>query len=163
MPASKATIPRPKKAAAKVNGAAKKVAKRAVKVPAHVQKAQAILRELNTARHNKYDAEAARKELQSALLDAMEGMGQKSIKAVTESGGTITGTVVESSTITYDSDGLRKALGAKVFDALCTMALDTKKLDEAVAKGEIDAMVVAKYADEQKRAPFIKVTEKDGS
>lgn len=162
MPATKATIPKPKKAAS-VSSGAKKVATKAVKVPAAVQKAQAILRELNKARHAKDEADNQRKDLQGALIDALCGMNQKSIKAVSETGGTITGTLVESSTITYDADGLRKALGAKVFDALCTMTLDTKKLDEAVAKGEIDAVAVARFAFEQPRAPFIKVTEKDGS
>lgn len=70
-------------------------------------------------------------------------------------------TVVQRDNLTVNEAGLRKALGAKTFDALCTKRLSKSLLAEAVAKGEIDPVVVAQHSEAAVAKASIRFTVSD--
>ncbi len=69
-------------------------------------------------------------------------------------------TVVKTSSYAWNETGLKKALGARVFNKLTTAKLDKKKLEAALVSGEIDPRVAAAHAVEKEGAAFIRFTEK---
>lgn len=102
-----------------------------------------------------------RKEAHDAVLGAMQEQG---IKTFTGEDGpdNITGTFVQGTSIIIDEARLRKELGAAKFDKLCSMSLDKKLLEEAIAQGKIDAVTVAACSNERLNAPYVKLTVKKG-
>jgi hypothetical protein len=85
---------------------------------------------------------------------------QISTASVEVDGVKITGTLMESSTMTIDEERLKRALGAQKWQNITSRVLDRAKLEDAIAKGLIDATTVAQCSVEQPRRPWIKITEK---
>lgn len=96
-----------------------------------------------------------------AVMNAMTESGIKTITAE-DGADNITGTFVQGSTIVIDEGMLRKKLGAKVFDGLCSMSLDRKLLEEAIAQGKIDAVSVAACSTERVNKGYVRLTVKKG-
>jgi len=72
-------------------------------------------------------------------------------------------TVVESETMDFNERSLRKALSAPVYDKLCDLKLNRQKLEEAIADGRVDPVVVASNTTVTKRKPYVRVTPIKGS
>lgn len=68
-------------------------------------------------------------------------------------------TLMKQSEYRFDEPGLKKALGARVWNKLTVAKLDKKKLEAAMANGDVDPVVVAAYAAEKESAPYIRLTE----
>lgn len=71
--------------------------------------------------------------------------------------------VVQSETMEFNETSLRKALSAPVYDKLCDLKLNRLKLEEAVADGRVDPVVVATYTTVTPRKPWVKVSTIKGS
>ena len=66
-------------------------------------------------------------------------------------------TIVSPVRVAVDEAKLSKAIGAKAYAAITTRVLDSKKLEEACARGTIDRVVVATCSTETptKRYPLV--------
>lgn len=71
--------------------------------------------------------------------------------------------VVQSETMSFNETSLRKALSAPVFDKLCDLKINRNKLEEAIAEGRVDPVVVATYTTVTPRKPYVKLTPVKGS
>jgi len=69
--------------------------------------------------------------------------------------------VSRRTTTAIDEKGLRKALGARVFDKFTERKLNRKKLEDAIDQGAVDQLVVAQYVEAKKSEPFLTFTAKD--
>ena len=65
-------------------------------------------------------------------------------------------TLVEGKKTVLDEDRLKKSLGATVFNKLCTLMLDKKKLEASVTLGEVPANVVAECTNLVDIAPYLR-------
>lgn len=106
------------------------------------------------------EAEAELAEAKGEVIDALQDLNKKST-IQRRDGKRLTFTVARKTTTTVDEKGLRKALGAKVFDRYTERKLKNKKLEEAIEIGDIDGYTVAKYLTVTQGAPYITYTEKD--
>ena len=104
----------------------------------------------------KQNAEIAQQELEEAkhlLIYTLEKAGRKSYTF-----GQTRATVVVSETTSFDEPGLKKALGARLFNKFTTAKLDKKKLEAAMENNEVDKVVVSQYATIQQSQPFIRLS-----
>jgi transcriptional regulator with AAA-type ATPase domain len=95
------------------------------------------------------------KELQTRLLELMGTT--KTVRVDMEDGTPVNVTVVRGTKVNIDENGLKKALGASMWDKVTTKSLDMKKLQAYIASGEIDPMVVANVSKETAIAPYVTV------
>jgi len=92
------------------------------------------------------------------LLAYMEEGKTKTIKWTDASNRIASITYVQSRTPVIDEKGLRKALGARVFDKYTVKKLDKRKMEAAMETGEVDPVTVAKFVTERLSAPYPKFT-----
>lgn len=93
----------------------------------------------------------------------MEVLDEEELKSgsVTEDGVTYTATVAQPrTTVSYDEDGLKKALGAKTYASITTSRLDKTKLEQAVTDGKVDVQVVAQHTAINHGARSVRLTRK---
>lgn len=105
------------------------------------------------------DVTDERAEAHDKVIVAMQEEGVKTI-TVEDGPDNILGTWVQGTRITIDEARLRKELGAAAFDKLCSKKLDGQLLEEAIAKGQIDATLVASCSNEAPNKPYVKLTVK---
>lgn len=92
------------------------------------------------------------------LVEAMAAVHQKS--ATLRTGETqIKVTYVQNSTVKVNEEGLRKALGARVFNKYTVRKIDKNKLETGIATGEVDGVVVSQYCEIKSSKPYIRYTE----
>ena len=102
-------------------------------------------------------AEAAAEQLAKAqheLVELLASREQKSIQSDVN-GLRMQVTVASAERVRYDEAALKKALGARTFNAVSKRVLDRGRLDQAVAEGKVDITVVAQYATITKSAPYV--------
>jgi ATP-dependent helicase YprA (DUF1998 family) len=104
------------------------------------------------------DLELHQREVEAHQARIIDLLRRRGIK--THTFGKTKVTMVRPETMTFDENGLRKALGAKVFNKLTTAKLDRKKLEKAIESGEIDPVVVAQNTTLILQNTHIRVTEK---
>lgn len=107
-------------------------------------------------------AEQRLKDAREALAQGLAAAGQKSTTAVI--GNTRHSFSIGSRrTLKIDETGLRKALGARVFNKFTVRKLDRKKFEHAVDTGEIDPLMVSQYiaVDESDQFVTHRVKEAD--
>ena len=68
-------------------------------------------------------------------------------------------TFVQTETYKINEAGLKKAVGAKVYNKLTKAVLDKKKLEAAVDAGQIDPVIVAQNSELTKGKPYIRISE----
>lgn len=98
--------------------------------------------------------------VQRRLIEQMQQEHTKSLRVVGE-GVTKSVTYVTRKTYNVDEKGLRRALTAKIFDRYTVKKLDRKSLEDAMDRGEVDPMVVARFVSETESKPYLKYTEKE--
>lgn len=126
------------------------------------RRAIANVLEVRDYRADKRQLEAQIADAQQSSIHAMEELGIKSLAFDDPENERIKvgATIVESSTLEFDEDGLRKKVGAKVWNSITDRKINRTKLEEAVQAGQIDPKIVATYATEKPRKPFIRISEK---
>jgi hypothetical protein len=100
------------------------------------------------------------KIIEAKLAADMEERHQKTYKMI-DGDKVRTVTYVRAERVQLDEKGLRRALTAKVYDKYTEKKLNRKALEEAMGRGEVDPMIVAKYAQPVPGTPFLRYTEKD--
>jgi hypothetical protein len=110
--------------------------------------------EVARAKQNLVEAEAELAKAQENLIAHLTSVGHKS----REYGG-FRATLVKSETVKVNEAGLKKAIGARVFNKLTKAVLDKKKLEEAVEAGAIDPVILAQNSQVVEGKPFIRLTE----
>lgn len=124
------------------------------------------LEQLRIKRAAKKVLEEHTAELQGEVLiewpDEVNKLGKKqpatSMKYPVDDG-RVTATRVARTKLVIDSQGLKKAIGAKAYDKMTSKSLDEDKVAIAMADGELDPVVVAKYSEEVPAArPYITFT-----
>lgn len=69
-------------------------------------------------------------------------------------------TYSERSNIVIDESGLRKALGARVFNRYTTRVLDRSAMEKALEAGEVDQDVVSRFVTSGPVSPVLTVRER---
>lgn len=102
------------------------------------------------------------KKAEAELIAEMEAQEIKSTS--TEICGIkYTTTATQRTSYSFDEAGLKKALGARVYNKFTIAKLDRTKLEEAVQAGAVDAGVVSQYATPTTSAQGIRLTKKAAS
>jgi len=122
--------------------------------------ANPYLREYLAAKSAFDQAERHLKIKQAELLAQMQADHAKTLTFHGD-GTTKQVTYVSRKTYTVDEKGLRRALTAKVFDRYTEKRLNRKALEDAMDRGEVDPVVVARFVSEAESKPYLKYTEKD--
>lgn len=99
------------------------------------------------------------KKAEAELAEILEEEELKS-SSFTENGVTHTATTTSRTMVSYDEAGLRKALGARVYDRMTFSKLDKTKLEKAITEGEVDAHTVAQHATITTGARSMRLTRK---
>jgi hypothetical protein len=110
----------------------------------------------------KQAVDQAQRHLNQIKAKLVAEMGEKHQKSWTKQVGNRVHTVtyVQSNKVEIDTTGLRKALTAKVYDKYTTRELDTMKLQAAMDEGDVDPMVVARFAQEKPGTPYLRYSNK---
>jgi hypothetical protein len=114
--------------------------------------------EVRALKDEKTALDARLSAAQERLVALMLADGRKSVHVGDGQHG-YRATLVESKTLEVNEPGLRKALSAPVFDRLCDLRLNRRKLEKAVAEELIDARVVAIYTSEVPKTPYVRFSK----
>jgi hypothetical protein len=99
--------------------------------------------------------------VQDVLLQVMDEMGKVTVTIRGESSGTrLTAARIDSAREVIDEAKLKKQLGSALWSKVTTLALDHKKLQDAMAKGLVDPNVVAQCAESVHHRPYVKISER---
>ncbi len=99
-------------------------------------------------------------ETKQSLTKLMEVYKRKTVRA-TDGVLLIQATYKQNSQVIIDEEGLRKRMGAPVFDGFTFKKLDRKKLEQALDDDEALRLAVAPFVTTKKSAPFIQLTVKE--
>ena len=116
------------------------------------------LRHYREVRIKADEAAHAKAEAETALIELLEANQQKTA-SYREGDKVVRATYVRSETVQVDEPGLRKALGARRFDRYTVRKLDKHKLEEGMARGEVDPTTVSQYSEIKRSRPFVRFTE----
>lgn len=97
------------------------------------------------AKNRLIDAQLEYDQAEARLVEVLRENERKST-TVSDGDKMIKATVTQRENVKVDEPALRKAVGAKVFDGLCTKKLSNTLLREAVSEGVVDAIVVAQHS-----------------
>ena len=106
-------------------------------------------------------ADHAKRELELAeeeLIESLRAAGDKST-SLTEGDKVQRATVVQTESTKIDEDGLRKAVGVKLWNKITVKKVDKAKLTETIADGEISPELASGFLTVQKNKPYIRYTE----
>ncbi len=93
-------------------------------------------------------------DIQAQLVKIAERDELKTIE-----GSTIRATVVTSERIVYNERLLKKALGAKLWNAIRTEKVDPSKLKKELTSGAIDPVIVAQHSMITKSKPYLRLSD----
>lgn len=122
-----------------------------------INKMQEAIERFREAKHNMEAAELDCADAQDQLIHVM---GDQKTSTTTVDGYRVTVTKVEAVVLVTEEDPLKKRLGARLWDRVTVKKLDKSKLEDAIARGEVDPTVVAQCSKEVPRKPYVKLTEK---
>ncbi|CAB5220339.1 hypothetical protein UFOVP238_29 [uncultured Caudovirales phage] len=119
------------------------------------EKIQEALLELADLKTQQDEIAWAVADAESRLITLMDSAGEKTV--TTDDDG-VKGTLVRASSLVINEDGLRKAVGAKLWNRITKRTLDKKKLEAFVTTGEISAVLVAAHSSERQSKPYVRLT-----
>lgn len=115
-----------------------------------------MLTELTDLKANIALMEERRKELEQEIIEFLP-LETYTVEWEYE-GKTTKATIVYSSSVSIDHDALKGDLTPTQWKKITTVVVDSKALENAVARGDIDVAVVAKHSTEKPKKPYIRVT-----
>jgi hypothetical protein len=111
---------------------------------------------LNVARAKEYLARAE-KELAKAQEDLTARLSSLGWK--THEYGGYRATLVKNESYKVNEMGLKRAVGARVYNKVTKSVLDKKKLEQAVTEGLIDPVIVAQNSELSESKAYIRISE----
>ena len=99
-------------------------------------------------------------DAQALLMKQMEADQRKSYKW-TADGMSHSVSYTQGHTTVIDERGLRRALGAKVFDRYTVRKLERRAMEKAMDSGEIDPITVSRYVTLKPNKPHLSLIEKE--
>lgn len=118
-----------------------------------------LLVDLKRAKAVRDEADEMVTAITEDLVAAMKKEGTTTLKCRDDKDA-ITGTLVEATRVLIDEDRLKKNLGARMWDRVTKKVLDKPKLEDAIARGDVDPNVVAQCSEVKANRPYVKVTTK---
>lgn len=112
---------------------------------------------LGQLKAEKDDIESQIKELQDSIVEILDSVEQKSLVVELEDR-SVKATKIQAVRTTIDESSLKKSLGDKIWLKVSVRVLDKKRLEAAIAHGEVDPLVVAECSTETESAPYIKLS-----
>lgn len=94
------------------------------------------------------------------LIDYMQVKGRKTLKT-SKDGYLLQATYSRRTSVVVDEKGLRKRLGAPVYDKYTKRVLDKRLLEEGLERGEVDRVTVTPFITTKHSEPFIVFTTKE--
>lgn len=116
-----------------------------------------LLERLHEAKTKKKAAEAAVHEIEPEVVDLFHQEGLTTVTLQGTRFGKLTGTLVESTTVTVDEAKLKKSIGATAYKKLTKPVLDKGLLEDAMARGVVDPNTVSACSIEKPRKPYVLV------
>lgn len=104
--------------------------------------------------------EKERRDLEDRIIHFLDGNESDSIESTVGSEH-LKATIVRSTTLKFDEHGLASELSPHMWREVTRRVLDTKALEDKVARGAIDVEVVAKYSDEVPRKPYVRLSRRE--
>lgn len=118
-----------------------------------------LIEALAVARGERDLAQQKVTNLERDLIELMESRQQKSVTGNTVFG-KFQATYVRRTTVEVDEAGLRKSLGAKVYDKYTDSRLNRRRLEQALEAGEVEVTAVSPFVSEKVGAAHLRWTEK---
>lgn len=97
--------------------------------------------------------------VEAIVIRDLEEREQKSITVEDDNGVKITATIVAGSSEVINVDMLKKTLGAAAWNKITSTVLDRKKLEDAMARKDIDPLIVAQCSETVPKKPYVKISE----
>lgn len=117
-----------------------------------------VIEKLRAARAMKAEAEVLIKGLELQLMKVCEERQEKSLTAEID-GEQVTATMVQSSTVEFDSEALKGVLGERWNEAIQIVEkVDSKKVDQLMSTGVIPQEEISKVAKLKLRKPYFKLS-----
>lgn len=92
------------------------------------------------------------------MIDLLHKLRKKSA-SIKDGGKYYKATIVSPERVDIDEKGLAKEIGATAFRKVSDLKVNRKKLEEALASGELSAEVVGKHLHTKDARPYIRFTE----
>ena len=117
------------------------------------------LADIASIKRQEAELEKERRALEAKVMEFLEKNGVGSVDW-DANGVTGRATIVRSSQLIYDHDLLSKAVGPAIWRAITKRVIDTKSLEDKVARGIVPIEVVAEHTTEKPRKPYLHITSK---
>lgn len=119
---------------------------------------QKTLRAYLAAKKRKERAEEDFEQQKATLIGLMRQEGRKTI-AMEHEDKVVRGTLSSNTRMSWDEDGLKKAIGAEAFKKVTKPKVDSTKMREAISMGVVDPNKVAMHCTET-HSYYIRTSEK---
>jgi hypothetical protein len=100
------------------------------------------------------------REAHDKLMLKMQEHGVTKFPVELDAGEVVTGTLVESSTLSVDMAALEEAVSREVFDRVTKRSVDMTAFRNAVAEGAISLDIAEEIVVETPRQPYLRISEK---
>jgi hypothetical protein len=122
----------------------------------------ALVAEVNLAATELAEAKRRHDELKAALVKTLDDRGERSLY-VSIDGKAYKATVVRSERAKVDEEELRKAIGARKFNAITVRKVSMEMLTWAMSTGKIDPAVASQHITLVPSSAYPKITEVEGA
>lgn len=99
-----------------------------------------------------------KEDIQARLVEIMQSNSRGTMTAKSSDGRVVKGTLVVAERVIIDSDRLKDALPAKMWDKITTRVLDKGLLEAHVTTKAIDENVVASCSEIKANKPYVRVS-----
>lgn len=120
----------------------------------------ATLAKMAELRNDRDNIDAEYVVLEAKALELLDLLDMKKSSTTLSDGSSVSATRIQAERAVIDEARLKKRLGAFLWGKVTTQALDRKKLEQAVASGEVKAAAVADCTDLFPNKPFVKITRR---
>lgn len=104
--------------------------------------------------------DARRRELEQKIMSMLESTGSSALEWKADDGSTGRVSVVRSSEIVYDDAGIKAGVTPAVWRSITKPVIDSKALEDRIARGIVPIELVAENSYEKPRKPYLRITHK---
>ena len=123
--------------------------------------ALSLLRRLDELKAEQEALAAEREDIQSILISREDELSGQTY--TDDDGWSYTATVVRADNPPkIDPEGLKEAIGTRLWNKITVAKIDTKALEAEVVRGAIDVATVADHSTVTAKKPYVRLTVKSG-